>query len=54
MSMMGMSSRIPFAFGAGKDIKQFLTDHGVAPVDGKWRRMWLFLAAGNTGVGTIY
>jgi hypothetical protein len=34
---------LPFAFGAGKDIKQFLADHGTAPADGNRKQMGLFL-----------
>jgi hypothetical protein len=34
---------LPFAFGAGKDIKQFLADHGTAPADGNRGRMGLSL-----------
>jgi hypothetical protein len=44
---------LPFAFGAGKDIKQFLADHGAAPADGdRWADGVVF-AGNNTGIDIV-
>ena len=42
---------LSFAFWAGQDVKQFLTDHGTAPVDGNRRLMGVVWALNSRDAG---